>query len=973
MIYRKVLSSRVLRPVCAVGWMLMAPSVVFGVQDSAGGKAVSVVAAEDVEQAGQGSAGAADDEAGRFMVGGTFKSAFHSGLLGQLSNYVFEYENDESLFRDFGDLGIGIGGDIGTVGVNFDFNFRNRVVSSHEPLAPGTEITSDNPSYYRKVGTARTRLRVDWEYIPQVFTDDDGVSIQVEGGYSISASRAQPPTGYTDDPLAGLILDSAGEGYTRFKEENEVSRDKHGVVYVTAGSAAAVVDSLAGFVGNRFADTERAAIFWDNYAEPIMLFPKAGIPLKMRVFLGDDNTLAINDRLTFTSFVAVSPIVAGINQYGARIGYRYFSRFLRETTVRKLPDSVVEVRVRNWRGRGNELTPFKFRPEARLWIVNIGYTFFESVFDRFKETTSDMVYRIDLKTESGMALFQKIVKQSGRVNPNPKLPEPEEIDGVETIVSEVSKGRNQNFRVRANFFSWFHYRNNKMGTTRRVSTHEVDLIEALRVRAREYERRFGRFRDIRSRSVIIAQSDLRWQDQLEAIEVREDENLAVLISTNYSNRWATAEEIQATARGLDAILGDRSDRYRLQEFKNFETEEPIRMTVYLDLSFGPEEISRSLSVSDDEMWEALGELLLGPDLADAWSTEARRYWWEPGAPLYRGVDPPVRDIARHYDKLRGFEGRPRRRSRIFYPEEYSSRDLYRLAVKTIGKMGKLAQLFHENPDCLRCLVKGYSTNADIYLVQALAVRFAGGVDQGGVGYEFNILVGNMVRPLTLTNGIKHGYHLPRGGDILRTAEQTWESPPRLRAGQALINVSGKDHELGNDEPCGVVRLFSDHYFADDLALRLVWRRSRMGADRSLKVEYASLGPPREFTEEEAKQGQVDYSHASSERSMSSEFSTFDDRTLSMQYGSNPFVGRFEQAKYFYDIYVPSYLGYPGKKGYTVLLRVLNEEGFPVTEEQTLMLRFPRNWSAMVPSKCFPSDLEVDQATADTASATEMVN
>ncbi len=962
-----------LRRACVLGWALLAPGVVFGDQSPAASKTVSVVPAEDVDKAGEGPVTLADGETARFMVGGTFKSAFHSGLLGQLSNYVFEYENDESLFRDFGDLGIGIGGDIGTVGVNFDFNFRNRVVSSHDVLPPGSTITGDDASYYRKVGTARTRLRVDWEYIPEVFNDDDGVGIQVEGGYSISASRAHPPTGYSEDPLAGLILDSAGEGYARFKEENEVSRDKHGVVYVTAGSAAAVVDSVAGFVGNKFADTERAAIFWDNYAEPIMLFPKAGIPLKMRVFLGDDETLAINDRLTFTSFVAVSPIVAGINQYGARIGYRYFWRFLRETTVRKLPDSVVEVRVRNWRGRGNELTPFKFRPEARLWIVNIGYTFFESVFDRFKETSSDMVYRIDLKTESGMALFRKIIKQSGRVNPNPKLPEPEEIDGVDTIVSEVSNGRNQNFRVRANFFSWFHYRRNKIGTTRRISTHEVDLNEALRVRSREFERRFGRFRDVRSRSVIIAQSDVRWQDHLDRVETSEDEKLAVLISTNYSSRWATQEEIRAMAKGLDAILGERGNREQLDELKNFKTDDPIRMTFYLDLTFGPEQINRAKDASEDELWAALGELLLGPELADAWSSEARRYWWEPGAPLYRGVDPPVRDISRHYDKLRGFEGRPRRRSRVFHPEEWSSRDLYRLGQKTLIKMEKLAKLFQDQPDCLRCLVKGYSSNVDVYLVQALTVRNAGGVENGEVGYEANILVGNMVRPLSFTNGVRHGYQLPRGGDVLRTAEQTWESPPRLRAGQALLNVSGADRQLEDEEPCGVIRIFSDHLFAEDLSLRLVWRRSRMGADRSLKVAYANLGAPRELTEEEANQGSIDYSHAESERSMSSEFSTFDDRTLSMQYGSNPFVGRFEQAKYFYDIYVPSFLGYPGKKGYTVLLRVLNEEGFPVTEEQTLLLRFPKNWSTLVPSQCFPSQPDGDETTAAASSTSEMVN
>ena len=959
MIRRDLISIKIRLAIWALSWSLPVVS---------GAWAEESPRASDEE-----SVAAAEEEPGVFLVAGTFKSAYHSGLLGRLSNYVFEYENDDSLFRDFGDLGIGIGGDIGTVGVNFDLNFRHRVVSSHVPLSPAETITSEDLSYYRKVGTSRTRLRVDWEYIPEVFTDDDGVSIQVEGGYSVSASRAQLQKGKSEDPLEGLIMDSAGAGYTKFKEENEVSTDRHGVVYVTAGSAAAVVDSLAGYVGNRFADTERAAIYWDNYAEPIMLFPKTGIPLKLRVFLGEDKTLATGDRLTFTSFFAVSPIVAGINQYGARIGYRYFWRFLRETTVRKLEDSVVEVRVRNWRGRGSEVTPFKFRPEVRLWIIRIGYTFFESVFDRFRERTSDVVYKVDLKTETGMEFFKKIVKQSGRVNPNPKLPDPKVIEGVETVVSEVSKGRNQNFRVRGNFFSWYHYRANKIGSARRISTHEVDLNEAVRVRSKEYERRFGRHRDVRSRSVIVAQSDVQWRDNLDHGITPEDEKLAVLISSNYSNRWASEEDIQAMAHGVDAILGVRSRREFFDEFKNFESEDPLRMTIYLDLSFGPEQLARSMSASDDQMWSALGEIMLGPELGDAWSTEARRYWWEPGAPLYRGVDPPVRDISRHYDKLRGFEGRPPRRSRIFYPAEYSSRDLYRLGKSALAKMGRLAKVFGERPDCVRCLVKGYSTNVDVYLIQALSVRFAGGVEKGGVGYDFDILVGNMVRPLKITNGIRHGYQMPRGGDILRTAEQTWESPPRLRAGQALVNVSGADHELSEEEPCGVMRLFSDHYFDDDLALRIIWRRARMGADRSLRVDYASLGEPREFTEEEAAKGRIDYSHARSESALSSEFSTFDDRALSMQYGSTPFSGRYEQARYFYDIHIPYFLQHPSRKGFTVLLRVLNEDGLPVTEEQTLLLRFPRDWAEQVPSACFQTEPEGEQTAEDTEPAPEIVN
>jgi len=915
-----------------------------------------------------------------WMVVGTFKGAAHPGLLGQLSNYVFEYENDDSLFRDFGDVGIGFGSDIGSVELDLDLNFRHRIVSSQETIPPGERVTSDDISLLRKVGTSRSRLRLNWEYLPEIFTADDGISIQVEGGYSVSTSRAQPPTVQSTDPLAGLILDP--ETQASFKEENEVSMKDHGVVYVTAGSAAAVVDSLSGYIGNKFADTERAAVYWDEYAEPIMLFPKTGLPLRLRVFMDDSKMLAIGDRLTFTTFVAISPIVMGIYQYGARVGYRYFWRFLRETTVEKLPDSVVRVRVRNWRGRGGELTPFKYRPEVRLWILRLGYTFFESVRDDFREMTSDEVYTVDLKVESGMEFFKKLVKQSGRVNPNPKLPDPEEIEGMEILASEESHGKNQNFRVRANFFSWYRYRKSKMATTRRIATQDADLTEALRVTSREYLNRIGRHRDVRNRSVIIAQSDVHWQDHAvveetnregEVEEVHpKDEKLAVLISTNFSNRWAAAADVRALAHGVDQILDLKGADPVLEEFKQFESEDRTRLTVYLDLSFGPEQIKATARVPDEEVWRAIGELLLGAEFADVWTTKAKRFWWEPDAPPNAGVDPPASHISRHYDQLRGFQYRPFKRSRIFNPAEYRSSDLYRIAKKTFKKMDKLNTLFLERPDCIKCLARGYSTGKDIFLVQALAVRFAGGVEKGGVGYDYHVLVGNMVRPVGASNGIEHGYQLPRVSEILYSAEQTWESPPRLRAGQILVSIAGRDHKLEEGEPCAKVRLFSDHYFDDDLSLRMIWRRKRMMADRSLRVDFASLGDPTEFTEAEAEKGFVDYSRFDSESTLSSEYSSHEDRMRSMSHGSNLFTGRFEQARYFYDIYIPRFGLQPAKKGFTILMRLMNPDGLPVTEEQEILMMAPKGYDQVVPSECWPVP-EVDQTAGVSAEESEVVN
>jgi hypothetical protein len=221
-----------------------------------------------------------------------------------------------------------------------------------------------------------------------------------------------------------------------------------------------------------------------------------------------------------------------------------------------------------------------------------------------------------------------------------------------------------------------------------------------------------------------------------------------------------------------------------------------------------------------------------------------------------------------------------------------------------------------------------------------------------VGYDFHILVGNMVRSVGDSNGIEHGYQLPRGGDILYSAEQTWESPPRLRAGQVLVNIAGRDHQLEEGEPSGKVRLFSDHYFDDDLSLKMIWRRRRTLADRSLRVDFASLGEPREFTEAEAEKGFIDYSKFGSERTLGSEYDTFDDRVRSMSHGANPFTGRFEQARYFYDVYISRFEMQPTKKGFTILMRLLNPDGLPVTEEQEILMLAPRSYEQLVPVQCW---------------------
>jgi hypothetical protein len=78
--------------------------------------------------------------------------------------------------------------------------------------------------------------------------------------------------------------------------------------------------------------TEALGPGWDEYSRPMMLFPQTGIPVKLSVFTGDDPTLTVGDSLTFLTFVGLSPLAAGVNNYGVRLGYQRYLRLLRETT-----------------------------------------------------------------------------------------------------------------------------------------------------------------------------------------------------------------------------------------------------------------------------------------------------------------------------------------------------------------------------------------------------------------------------------------------------------------------------------------------------------------------------------------------------------------------------------------------------------------------------------------------------------------
>ncbi len=884
-----------------------------------------------------------------WLVIGDFTGSADVGLASLVSNWFFEYERGDSLYRDMGDLGVGIGGDPGGVKLNLDWHFRRRVARSQQEKPVGSMITADDISFLSNINTSRLRLRVDWNYLENV-DEWASVGVRTEGGFSVTLARKRQPTVWLDETVPTQDLGSMGSEFREFFVEEDVNLKENNIVHVTVGSMAAVVDGAAAGVGNRFASTEQAAVYWDEYSRPMMLFPKTGIPVKLKVFTGDDPAMAVGDSLTFLTFTGLSPLAAGVNRYGIRVGYQRYLRLLRETTVLKEPDDELLVRVRDWRGNGNEVTPFKYRPEARIWIFRIGYTFFESVVDRYRERVSDVTYRIDLKTAAGMEKFKQLLKKSGKVRVTPEVPELEAEVGVEVLYSELDRGKTYNGRMRANFFSWFLYNKRQLGNTRRIATREAEFREITRGRTKEYRNRITRKRSATIRSVIRVQSDVDWLDPTDARASQGDERLATTIVTNLSLGFATQAEIRTLLSSAEKILGLSEPHPALEELRLREVDGRTHFALDLVVSFGPKEIARLAGIAEPDVWRALAALLLGPEHREAWATATDRFWWEPGAPAFAGPQPTERHIGIYYDRLRGYE-KPSGGNRFFDPQHARSQRLYRMAKKAVRKFKRLQDAFGEDQDCLQCLIDGYASELDIFIMQALAVHFGGGVEGGGVGYDFNFLLGDMTRPVGGSNDVLHGFHIG-AGEIVPNTETIRDSPPRLRNGQALLNVASSEPGSPTTEAqCWKIRLFSDFLFADELRVRLQGSKARRLKKNVPMVTFLlPLGEPHPIEELPEIELARELFNARIQQSLTSQYGV-GRNYLETLGGEASWAAEMDSPDYFYEIGVPAIEEASLDKDYTILLRVVNPVGMPVTEEQEIKVRLPAEWIGQVPEHC----------------------
>ncbi len=850
-----------------------------------------------------------------WQIAGSFEGSSGPGVLSQLNNWLFENERDGDLYQDLANLSIGVGYDYGGVDLDWYNDFERRVVSVHDELPAGAWLTPADVSGYREISQARSRLRLTWDYLPDLVGELD-FGAQVEGGYVVGLAR-RPPAFDGSEPRDRLVRRGRRREFSEFLREHGIADTKQ-PLYLAAGWAGGLIDMAAGGLGSRVADTERAVVFFADYGEPVVLFPDLGLPLRDELFDPASDALAPGDAVTYTAFVGLSPARAAFGERGVKASLRRFWRFLRETTVERRDATHVLVRVRRSLSEGNEVIPLKIRAEVRLTGISVAYDFFEARRDRFDEQVDDTTYRIDLADREGFAFFRKLLAASATVKPLDEPLAPPPASGVQLLRATRREGPVRDRRLRARLFSWFGYTWETLATRHHIETPQLSLDEIVRRRVRELRKPFGRRRDYQSNFVLTAQSEIEWKDPA-AVPSRAARSpgvagpepgagrptaAAVTVETSIASRRVRDSDLAELRENLERVLGRAELPPALRELEAAGPFATSGLTLNLRLSFGQRQIERLLAVSDEELWRLLAELLLGAEYRDAWATPERRYEWMPIERAHGRPPSTAEHISQVYDRLRG-ERRLRGKGLGLSLAYLDSRTLF---IKASRLAERLAEARRELAagECLPCVANLFSGASDSVLLQALLVSIAGGVGaEGDVGYALELFTDQLTRPVRFGNGLVYTYRHQRRPEPVREVYSLRDAEPRLRAGEILMPSDPR-----SGEPCWKLRLYSDLVFADDMRLRLALRDARPGADAPVDVRLVGLAPP-------------------------------------LSIPAAPFV----VARYAYELPLAWPREIHAGPAYTLLMRVISPDGEPVTEEQELRLRLPADWAERAGDIC----------------------
>lgn len=856
---------------------------------------------------------------------GSFKGTAAGELMGRVNDLMFDHEADGSLYRDLGDvsLGLNLSPENGTI--RWDNSFYRRILPLHREVEPGGVITGEDLSSYLDLRTLISRGRLGYSFITDIIGDEGFIGVEGEGGVSLTLGRGHPAIHLGDRPLEEALADADHdlEDLTR-----EWPKGEHkSLLRLSTEGIAWLTRWIADSIGRGVVDTERAEIFYEDYDDTITLFIDLEIPVEAELFTAEDPRLKPGDFVRQITFIGLSPVAAGIRTYGLAAGYRYFYRFLRETTVVKESGGTVLVRVRTGLARGHETTPLKVRPEIRvLGVLTLGYTFFEQVFSSGDGTNNDAIYRVDLEDSRGMAAFKALLGDGTKVQWRPVHAAAVEGDGAVKLEEELREGDTRTSLMRFRCFSLFDIRDQRIATSETIAGDDQVLREIVYARDWSLRKRLGRDRHESRKFIARALYD---EETMQPFQMTGDENprAAIVLTTGLTDHHANGREVQKTARMLRRTL-PWDQHPVLDQLGSVDPELETRFVLNLQLLLGDESFDRISTVTPEELWSELADLLLGNAHREAWrSPEARKKWRR-----------AVRAAGRDHRRLVGDDA--------VSPlgKALSLRARYRIARRTVKKFEKLQSLSRD-AGCMPCLTGSFGKWKYTTLMQMLMARLGhveGGTD---VGYHYEVFIDEMLRPTTVSNdtilqapqwrdlddvlresvaGVRPGAKdLELREDKLTKARAGWQgdrflqpSVARLERGDVLLNI-GAAQESGTRPPsCLALRLYSDVRFAEDLSLRVDLRKFRgIKKDTTIGHAHFTLGEPTAIVE-------------------------------------TPFL----TSRFSYDVPLPVGDYFQDGETYSLLLRILNVDGLAVSEEQQLQLIWPDGVDDMMADGCFVPEL-----------------
>jgi hypothetical protein len=843
---------------------------------------------------------------------GSFRGSASSGLGQQVSDFLFEVEQDGDLYDDLGNLTLGLAARSGDRNgrLKWDNSFFREVQPLHLDLPIGAPIEPNHLSSYVDIQGTISRFRLTWDFSDALGTGDLGLGVKLERGWGLTVGRARRPLRWGDRPFPEVLAERTSDDLQELLEPKPLGQQD--IVDVGARGIAAIARGIGRAV-TPSADTERGKIFWDNLADPVTLFADVGLPIPADMFDESDPRLGTGDRIRHTTFFGFSPVTGAIGDLGLQFSYELFSRALRETTVVKEPDNHVLVSVRHAFLKGQEFRPLKFRPEVRvLWVVNLGYTFFEQRLSAGSTASSGFVYRIDLDNPVGQEAFRALLGEGSNLQLRPLRVAAERGEGAELVGDELRRGRRRQRMLRIRFFSPFRFGDRKTVYFDRVKVGDAEFDEQGLAKLRDLRKSIGRNRNWKKQFLVAAQGNLRRGNRPPGKE--EDEGaFAVNLMTGYRTKKADAAEVRRHATLLGAVLGAQPV---LEALNSFEDDERADYFGNLRISLGAEHVRHLEEVAKDRIWRELAEILLGSEHSEEWATPEARQRWRKRSYRRRFSDQAGSELTTRPQPTKG---------------QLGVKGRFKLAGRTAGKFEHVRQLI-ETGDCLPCISRAFAKERDIFMLQMLLYRLVKDA-QLEPGFYLEIYAQGMLSPVTLTNGVEYDFGMDgvRFADALGEgafkgetetekaireigeSQSVWggsknlvsQVDARLRAGYLLLNI---DPDRPEGAPGLKLRVFSDHGFSPELALRIDVRESKIvWADRPLDHILLPVGEPDGVIE-------------------------------------TPFAS----ARFFYDIPLPMPKAMEQGSAHTLLLRLLNPEGLPVSEEQQLRFVWPETTASIEP-------------------------